>query len=261
MPISVRCPSCSKVLTVPDQYAGKRGKCPGCQQPVMIPAAGAAAVKAAPALSAATDGGRGSSGGTESDGSREDSDSHIAADVQEAVQPLAHLPFPGRAVRHDDRNGGGCWPADLQGRQQKRIQGHDTPGARGALEGGSGATRKTVGGGQGGVSENRSDPADGTYPLVHLRWLRPGRPGKPHHLVQRLPPLRPALQGVGLDPGRRGEDDAAQGGAVVVCAHLPDLLGFRRLSRSGGGPEQVRQAAANQGARRCRWDLSRPRWS
>ena len=31
MPIPVRCPSCEHAFRVPDQYAGKRGKCPKCK--------------------------------------------------------------------------------------------------------------------------------------------------------------------------------------------------------------------------------------
>ncbi len=37
MPISVRCPGCGKALTVKDEFAGKKGKCPSCGQIVLIP--------------------------------------------------------------------------------------------------------------------------------------------------------------------------------------------------------------------------------
>lgn len=41
MPIRVTCPipSCAKKLSVKDELAGKRVKCPGCQTPIQIPAA------------------------------------------------------------------------------------------------------------------------------------------------------------------------------------------------------------------------------
>lgn len=41
MPIQVKCPNaeCGKVMTVKDEFAGKRGKCPGCGKPFPIPAA------------------------------------------------------------------------------------------------------------------------------------------------------------------------------------------------------------------------------
>ncbi|MHC5058376.1 MAG: zinc ribbon domain-containing protein [Planctomycetota bacterium] len=49
------CPSCGKVLNVKDEYAGKKARCPGCQEALTVPyapeAAGAAAA-AAPAPSA-----------------------------------------------------------------------------------------------------------------------------------------------------------------------------------------------------------------
>lgn len=51
MTISVRCPSCSRALNVPDTAAGKRGKCPGCGNAVQIPGANQA-VAAAPRKSA-----------------------------------------------------------------------------------------------------------------------------------------------------------------------------------------------------------------
>lgn len=39
MPIKVQCPNpvCSQVITVKDEYAGKRGKCPACGSAMMIP--------------------------------------------------------------------------------------------------------------------------------------------------------------------------------------------------------------------------------
>lgn len=42
MPIRFECPHCNRKLTVADALAGKRGKCPGCQQQVSIPASGQA---------------------------------------------------------------------------------------------------------------------------------------------------------------------------------------------------------------------------
>jgi len=41
MPIEVRC-QCGKKLKVPEKYAGRQVKCPGCQQSIAIPAAPAA---------------------------------------------------------------------------------------------------------------------------------------------------------------------------------------------------------------------------
>ncbi len=38
MPIEFTC-DCGKALKVPDEHAGKRGKCPACKNPVQIPAA------------------------------------------------------------------------------------------------------------------------------------------------------------------------------------------------------------------------------
>ncbi|MEQ9410926.1 MAG: AIM24 family protein [Fuerstiella sp.] len=38
MPIEVRC-QCGKKLRVPEKYAGRKAKCPGCQQEILIPAA------------------------------------------------------------------------------------------------------------------------------------------------------------------------------------------------------------------------------
>lgn len=47
MPISVTCPGCSKVIKVPEQYAGKSGKCPGCGAKIAIPHLAAAPSAAA----------------------------------------------------------------------------------------------------------------------------------------------------------------------------------------------------------------------
>lgn len=38
MPIKVQCPSCSKSFKAKDELAGRRVKCPGCKQPINIPA-------------------------------------------------------------------------------------------------------------------------------------------------------------------------------------------------------------------------------
>jgi uncharacterized Zn finger protein (UPF0148 family) len=53
------CPSCGKVLNVKDEYAGKKARCPGCQEGLTVPFAPepepepeAAAAAAAPAPSA-----------------------------------------------------------------------------------------------------------------------------------------------------------------------------------------------------------------
>lgn len=35
--IKVRCAKCGKTLNIPDQFAGKKGKCPGCQEMLIIP--------------------------------------------------------------------------------------------------------------------------------------------------------------------------------------------------------------------------------
>ena len=51
MPIAVQC-SCGQKLNVPDQMAGKQGKCPKCQQLLRIPAAAAPAGNAPKAASA-----------------------------------------------------------------------------------------------------------------------------------------------------------------------------------------------------------------
>lgn len=52
MPIKFKCNSCQHVLTVPDNLAGKTGKCPKCQNAlkVPVPKAAAAAAPAAPAF-------------------------------------------------------------------------------------------------------------------------------------------------------------------------------------------------------------------
>jgi len=47
--IKVRCAKCGKTLNIPDQFAGKKGKCPGCQEMLIIPAASAEVSAAAPA--------------------------------------------------------------------------------------------------------------------------------------------------------------------------------------------------------------------
>jgi hypothetical protein len=51
MPIRFLCTQCNKRLTVPDQYAGRKAKCPNCAGPIMVPAAEAPV--AAPAAVAA----------------------------------------------------------------------------------------------------------------------------------------------------------------------------------------------------------------
>jgi hypothetical protein len=48
MPIAVQC-SCGQKLNVPDNLAGKQGKCPKCQQLLKIPMTGSAPAAAAPA--------------------------------------------------------------------------------------------------------------------------------------------------------------------------------------------------------------------
>src|SRR5438876_233579 len=40
MPLVVNC-SCGKQMRVPDEFAGKRVKCPACQTPCAVPAGGA----------------------------------------------------------------------------------------------------------------------------------------------------------------------------------------------------------------------------
>ena len=39
MPIRVKCESCKKTLSVKDHLAGKKIKCPVCQNVVVVPAA------------------------------------------------------------------------------------------------------------------------------------------------------------------------------------------------------------------------------
>src|SRR5690348_15505967 len=46
MPVKVRCPSCEKVLNVPDTARGKAVKCPACEARVPVPAESAAAAPA-----------------------------------------------------------------------------------------------------------------------------------------------------------------------------------------------------------------------
>ena len=45
MPIEIECPRCRRKFRVPDRYAGKRVKCPECEGPIGIPAAGQPAPK------------------------------------------------------------------------------------------------------------------------------------------------------------------------------------------------------------------------
>ena len=37
MPINMTCPSCGKPLTAPESAVGKRAKCPGCAQVMIVP--------------------------------------------------------------------------------------------------------------------------------------------------------------------------------------------------------------------------------
>lgn len=39
MPIRMNCENCQAKLAIPDQYAGRRGKCPKCGWPIDVPAA------------------------------------------------------------------------------------------------------------------------------------------------------------------------------------------------------------------------------
>lgn len=51
MPVKAQCsnPACGKVLTVPDKYAGREGKCPGCGRPVRFPTLAGSGPAALPA--------------------------------------------------------------------------------------------------------------------------------------------------------------------------------------------------------------------
>lgn len=42
MSLTFSCPHCQRVITVADKYAGQRGRCPSCSNPVTVPAAEAA---------------------------------------------------------------------------------------------------------------------------------------------------------------------------------------------------------------------------
>ncbi len=37
--ISFPCPACNHKLSVKDEFAGKRGTCPHCKKPMLVPAA------------------------------------------------------------------------------------------------------------------------------------------------------------------------------------------------------------------------------
>jgi len=54
MPVKVRCPSCEKVLTVPDNARGKAVKCPQCENRIPVPAGDADGSKSSVSKSAAT---------------------------------------------------------------------------------------------------------------------------------------------------------------------------------------------------------------
>ena len=60
--ISFVCPACNKQLKVKDELAGKKGKCPGCGKPIMVPENRATALsepgKRSPVAGAATEGER-----------------------------------------------------------------------------------------------------------------------------------------------------------------------------------------------------------
>ncbi len=49
MPIKFKCNKCEHVLSVPDNLAGKQGKCPKCQNPLRVPVPKTAAPASAPA--------------------------------------------------------------------------------------------------------------------------------------------------------------------------------------------------------------------
>ncbi len=53
MPIKFECPGCHKKLTVADAMAGKRGKCPACQNQINVPANGATPPPSSPPAPAA----------------------------------------------------------------------------------------------------------------------------------------------------------------------------------------------------------------
>jgi hypothetical protein len=53
MPISVACNQCGKRLKVPDDWMGKKAKCPGCSATFIVGADGAEAASAAPAFAPA----------------------------------------------------------------------------------------------------------------------------------------------------------------------------------------------------------------
>lgn len=53
MTIDIQCPACSKKLSVPDSFAGKRGKCPSCSTKIDIPAAPKPALETVPTVSEA----------------------------------------------------------------------------------------------------------------------------------------------------------------------------------------------------------------
>ncbi len=58
MPISVVCSGCDKKLTVKDDLAGRRIKCPACGEAVAVPAAKTKAPKARAARAPVAQGGR-----------------------------------------------------------------------------------------------------------------------------------------------------------------------------------------------------------
>lgn len=49
MPIDIQCNQCKKRFRVPDKFGGRRIKCPNCQEPIEVPAAGAAEAGQKPA--------------------------------------------------------------------------------------------------------------------------------------------------------------------------------------------------------------------
>src|SRR4051794_23913787 len=46
MPVTVTCTRCGKRLSVPEQYAGKRGRCKTCGEPFLVSAAAGAGAQA-----------------------------------------------------------------------------------------------------------------------------------------------------------------------------------------------------------------------